>query len=228
MRSIAVIGLGVFGRTLALELTERGAQVIAIDINKEQVEAVKDSVTYAVSLNSMDRNALEGIAIKDVDLAVVCIGDDVEANLLTTLLLKKMGIKQIWARAINDLQREILKTMDIDEIVSIEEQMGKTIARGLIASNISKYIPLSEGHSIAEIKIPEKYIGKTLLQLNPRKVFNVNVVGYKRYIPDITEDGERTFREEYHDVPSPTEKFLEGDVLLVAGSDENIEKFAKD
>ncbi|BFN36881.1 potassium channel family protein [Fidelibacter multiformis] len=228
MRSIAVIGLGTFGRTLALELTERGAQVIAIDNNKEQIEAVKDLVTYAVTLNSMDRSALEGVAIKDVDLAVVCIGDDVEANLLTTLLLKKMGIKKIWARAINDLQREILRTMDIDEIVSIEEQMGKTIARGLISSSISKYIPLSEGHSIAEIKIPEKYVGKTLLQLNPRKNNNVNIVGIKRYFPDITEEGERTFREEFNDVPSPTEKLQEGDILLVAGSDSNIEKFAKD
>ncbi|MGC9512477.1 MAG: potassium channel family protein [Fidelibacterota bacterium] len=228
MRSIAVIGLGTFGRTLALELTERGAQVIAIDINKEQIEAVKESVTYAVALNSMDRTALEGIAIKDVDLAVVCIGDDVEANLLTTLLLKKMGIKKIWARAINDLQREILRTMDIDEIVSIEEQMGKTIARGLISSNVTKFIPISEGHSIAEVKIPDKYIGKTLVQLNPRKNYNVNIVGIKRFIPDITEEGDRTFREEYNDVPSPTEKLQEGDVLLVAGSDGNIEKFAKD
>jgi len=228
MRSIAVIGLGTFGRTLALELTERGAQVIAIDNNKEQIEAVKDLVTYAVTLNSMDRSALEGVAIKDVDLAVVCIGDDVEANLLTTLLLKKMGIKKIWARAINDLQREILRTMDIDEIVSIEEQMGKTIARGLISSSISKYIPLSEGHSIAEIKIPEKYVGKTLLQLNTKKNNNVNIVGIKRYFPDITEEGERTFREEFNDVPSPTEKLQEGDILLVAGSDSNIEKFAKD
>jgi len=228
MRSIAVIGLGTFGRSLATELTERGAQVIAIDNNKEQIESVKEFVTYAVTLNSMDQNALEGVAIKDVDLAVVCIGDDVEANLLTTLLLKKMGIKKIWARAINNLQREILKTMDIDEIVSIEEQMGKTIARGLISSSISKYIPLSEGHSIAEIKVPDKYIGKTLLQLNPRKLFNVNIVAFKRYLPDITDEGERTFREEYHDVPSPTEKFMEGDVLLVAGSDSNIEKFAKD
>lgn len=228
MRSIAVIGLGTFGKTLALELTERGAQVIAIDINKDQIEAVKESVTYAVALNSMDQNALEGIAIKDVDLAVVCIGDDVEANLLTTLLLKKLGIKKIWSRAINNLQREILKIMEIDEIVSIEEQMGKTIARGLISSNVTKFIPISEGHSIAEVKIPEQYIGKSLIQLNPRKKYNVNIVGIKRYIPDITDEGERTFREEYNDVPSPAEKLLEGDILMVAGSDINIEKFARD
>jgi trk system potassium uptake protein TrkA len=118
--------------------------------------------------------------------------------------------------------------MDIDEIVSIEEQMGKTIARGLISSNVTKFIPISEGHSIAEVKIPDKYIGKTLVQLNPRKNYNVNIVGIKRFIPDITEEGDRTFREEYNDVPSPIEKLQEGDVLLVAGSDGNIEKFAKD
>ncbi|MDD5581771.1 MAG: TrkA C-terminal domain-containing protein, partial [Candidatus Marinimicrobia bacterium] len=156
------------------------------------------------------------------------IGDDVEANLFTTLLLKKMGIKKIWSRAINDLQREILQIMEIDEIISIEEEMGKTIARGLVTSNIAKFIPISEGHSIAEVKIPDKYIGQTLARLNPRKNYSVNIIGIKRFIPDITDDGERTLREEFNDVPSPYEELQEGDVLLVAGSDINIEKFAKD
>ncbi|HMA64795.1 MAG TPA: NAD-binding protein, partial [Chitinispirillaceae bacterium] len=97
MRSIAVIGLGNFGSTVARELTERGARVIAIDENRERVEAIKESVAYAVTLNSTDKAALESVAIRDVDVAVVCIGEDVEANLLTTLLLKKLGVKKIWA-----------------------------------------------------------------------------------------------------------------------------------
>lgn len=94
MRTIAVIGLGKFGSTVARELTERGAKVIAIDEHKERVEAIKESVAYAVALNSTDRAALESVTIRDVDVAVVCIGEDVEANLLTTILLKKTGRKK--------------------------------------------------------------------------------------------------------------------------------------
>lgn len=101
MRQVAVIGLGKFGSTVAKELTERGAQVIAVDENKERVENIKELVTYAVVANSTDELALRASGIQNVDIAVVCVGEDVEANLLTTLLLKKMGVKKVWARRIS-------------------------------------------------------------------------------------------------------------------------------
>ncbi|MBN1149768.1 TrkA family potassium uptake protein [candidate division WOR-3 bacterium] len=227
MRSIAVIGLGVFGSTLAKELTDKGAQVIAIDNDKNKVEDIKETVTYAVCLNSLDKNALLSIGVQDVDVAVVCIGDDVEANLLTTLLLKKMGVKRIWSRAINELQKEILKTLDVDQIIGLEEQMGITIARSLVSSYVSKRIPLSEGHSIAEIKIPDSFIGKTLREIEPRTEFKVNVVGIKYLIPHVNSSGEREFKEVFDDIPSPDEELKEDVFLLIAGSDKNIERFAK-
>jgi len=227
MRSIAVIGLGKFGSTVARELTERGARVLAIDEVKERVEEIKESVAYAVTLNSTDRAALESVAIRDVDVAVVCIGEDVEANLLTTLLLKKMGVKKIWARAITELQLEILKTIEVDDIINLEEEMGKTIAQTLVSASLGRYIPLAEGHSLAEIKIPDSYIGRTLRQINPREKYKVNIVAIKKFIPAIDDMGERTLRESIDNVPSSDEKLEEDTVLLVAGADRDIEKFIK-
>lgn len=227
MRSIAVIGLGNFGSTVAQELTEKGAQVIAIDERKERVEAIKESVSYAITLNSTDHAALHSIAIQDVDIAVVCIGEDVEANLLTTLLLKKIGVKKIWARAINPLQQEILKTLEVDEIINLEEQMGRSVAQSLASANVSKHIPLATGHSIAEIKTPEAFIGKTLREIDAREKYKVNIVAIKTYTPAINDTGERYFEEIINDIPSGDDKLLEDCTLIVAGSDRNIEKFAK-
>lgn len=227
MRNVAVIGLGKFGSTVARELTELGARVIAIDEQKERVEEIKDSVAYAVSLNSTDRSALESVAIREVDVAVVCIGEDVEANLLTTLLLKKMGVKKIWARAITELQLEILKAMEVDDIINLEEEMGRMIAQTLASATLGRFIPLSEGHSIAEIKIPDSYIGKTLRQINPREKYRVNVVALKKFIPAIDDTGERTMEEIIDNVPSSDEKLEDDTVLLVAGANRDIEKFSK-
>ena len=227
MRTIAVIGLGNFGSTVAVELTERGAQVIAIDEKKERVEAIKESVSYAVSLNSTDQSALKSVAIQDVDIAVVCIGEDVEANLLTTLLLKKIGVKKIWARAISPLQQEILKTLDVDEIIDLEEQMGRSVAQSLASENVSKHIPLSTGHSIAEVNVPPSFVGKALREIDTRGKYKVNIVAVKTYTPAINDAGERYFEETINYIPSGDDTLPEECTLVVAGSDRNIEKFAK-
>ncbi|MFH1457557.1 MAG: TrkA family potassium uptake protein [Candidatus Omnitrophota bacterium] len=227
MRQIAVIGLGKFGDSVARELTEKGARVIAIDKNKERVEDLKDLVAYAAALDTVDKDALKSVGIQDIDIAVVCIGDDIEANLLTTLLLKKLGVRKIWSRAISPLQQEILKALEVDEIINLEEEMGKIVARSLVSTSITKHIPLSSGHSIAEIKIPHSFIGKSIREINPREKFNINIVAIKKKIPQINELGERTFGELIEDVPSPNEPLEEEDILLVVGTDENIRKFSE-
>lgn len=226
MRQVAIIGLGKFGSTVAKELTEKGAQVIAIDHNKRLVEELKDSVSYAVTLNTMDENALRSLEIHNVDHAVVCIGEDIEANLLTTLLLKKIGVKKIWSRAISPLQMEILKALDVDNIINLEEEMGRIVARSLVSPNIISHVPLASGHSIAEIILPSPLIDKSIRKINPRKKFNINIVAIKKKRPQINEMGERIFEDYIEDVPSPDLPLEEGDILLVAGSDRDIQKFA--
>ena len=226
MRQIAIIGLGNFGSTVAKELTIRGAQVIAIDKNRDIIENIKDSVTHAVALDTTDANALKAIGIQNVDVAVVSIGEDIEANLLTTLLLKQIGIKKIWARAISPLQQEILKTLQVDYIMNLEEEMGKIVTASLASVNITKLIPLSSRHSIAEITIPKSFLGKTIREIDPRKKFNINIVAIKKKVPSINERGERIFEEKIENVPSPDAPLEEKDVLLIVGNEKDINKFS--
>jgi trk system potassium uptake protein TrkA len=227
MRQIAVIGLGNFGRNVALELVEQGAQVMAIDRDKERVEGIKDSVTYAVTLNATDENALISATIHNVDVAVVCIGVDIEANLLTTLLLKKIGVKKIWARAISPLQLEILKALQVDSIINLEQEMGRLVARSLMIENVVKHIHLSPGYSVAEIRTPAAVVGKTLRDTKLRRQYNINVVAVRKKQPKVTDEGERTFDEYTENVPSPDEPFAEDDVLVIVGNDKDIAAFSE-
>lgn len=227
MKQFAVIGLGHFGYALALELMEQGAQVIAVDTDAQHVEAIKDMVTYAVTLDAGDEAALRAASIHEVDAAIVCIGDNIEANLLSTVLLKKIGVKKIWGRAISPLQQEILNALEIDAIMNLELDMGRTVARALVMDNVVKHLPLSPGYSVAEVKVPESLVGKTLRESALRTDYNLNVVGIKKKIPQITKDGERTFEERTENVPSPDARLEEDDVLILVGQDPDLAEFSK-
>jgi len=227
MRQVAVIGLGKFGTAVARELIVQGAEVIAIDRRKEPVEALKDTVTYAATLNATDENALRGVGVQNVDVAVGCIGDDVEANLLTTLLLKKLGVKTVWSRAISPLQKEILRRLEVDSIMNLEEDMGHTVARSLVSSSVAKHIPLGKGYGIAELPVPTPFIGQTIHAVMARNTHNVNLVAIKKPVPEITDAGERTFGEAVENIPGPDATFEEGDILVVVGRDSDIAKIAK-
>jgi len=226
MRNIAVIGLGKFGASLARELTEKGVEVLAIDRDRESVDAIKDSVTHAASLNSTDEDALRAVGIQNVDVAVVCIGEDIEANLLTTILLKKMGVHRIWTRALSPLQQEIIKMLEVDNIINLEKEMGGFIATSLASSNITRHIPLAKGHSIVEVQVPPEFVGKTLRALDARNKYSINIVAIKKLVPGITDQGERIVEESIEDVPKPDDVLEETDHLLIVGSDKNVEKFA--
>ena len=227
MRQIAVIGLGNFGTAVATELANQGAQVIAIDKDKTHTEALKDLVTCAATLNATDEAALRSLAVQEVDAAVVCIGLDIEANLLATLLLKKIGVKKIWARAISPLQQEILKALEVDSIINMEQEMGGLVARSLVMENVLKHVHVSPGYSLAEIQVPASLVGNTLRKAQLRKEFEINVVAIKKKKPQITPDGERTFEEYTENVPSPDAELAEADVLVVVGRDADIARLTK-
>jgi len=225
MRNIAIIGLGGFGSSLARELAEKGIEVLAIDRDREPVDAIKDSVTHAASLNSTDEEALRAVGIQNVDVAVVCIGEDIEANLLTTILLKKMGVHRIWTRALSPLQQEIIKMLEVDNIINLEKEMGSIVATSLASTNITRHIPLAKGHSIVELQVPSEFVGKTLRTLDPRNKFSINIVAVKKMVPGISDQGERIVEESIEDVPQPDDVLEETDRLLVVGSDKNVGRF---
>jgi len=227
MKQFAIIGLGNFGTAVARELMEQGAQVIAMDRDEERVEAIKEHVTCAVTMEGGDEAALRSVSVHEVDAAVVCIGQNVEANLLITVLLKKIGVKKIWSRAISALQQEILKALDVDSIINLEQDMGCMVARSLMIENVVKHVYLSPGCSVAEMEVPAALVGRTLRQSAIRQDYNLNVVAVKRRIPQINKDGERIFDEVTENVPSPETRLSENDILILVGGDKDIAKFGR-
>lgn len=221
-----VIGLGTFGSKIIHTLTEHAAEVIAIDRDKEKVEAVKDAVAIAMSLDSTDENAMNAAQIDNVDAAVVALGEAQEEAILTTVILKKMGIHPIVARASNALYAHVLKRVGADQVIIIEEQAGEDIAKRLLAPEIHEKVVLTTGHSLAEIEAKKGFVGKTLKELDIRKKYGVNVIAIQKKVTRIDEDGKVVQSVEMNDLPGPDDRIEEGDILVIVGSDSDIEKLA--
>lgn len=219
-----VIGLGTFGSKIIQTLTEHGADVIAIDQEKEKTEDVKDAVAIAMCLDSTDENAMKAAQIEDVDAAVVALGEAQEEAILTTVILKKMGIHPIIARAANSLYAHVLKRVGADQVIIIEEQAGEDVAKKLLAPEIHERIILTTGHSLVEIEAKKDLFGKTLKEIDIRRKYGVNVIAIKKKVTKIDEDGKVTQTVEMNDLPGPDDRIEDGDVLVVVGSDSDVEK----
>jgi len=222
MKQFAVIGLGVFGTSIAQNLMKEGMEVIAIDTAEQNIEAIKNNVTQAAILDSTKEEALQAIDIGKIDCAIIAIGEDMESSVMTALLLKKFEVPRIIARANSEAHRKILTLIGVDEIVSPEEDMGIRLARRLSSTHILHHLDISEEHTIAEIIVGESFIGKTIRDLNLRSRFGVNIVGIKKKISHVTDMGENVFVENYVDFPSPDDVIEGEDVLVMVGSERAI------
>ncbi|KPJ84994.1 MAG: hypothetical protein AMS17_15135 [Spirochaetes bacterium DG_61] len=222
MKQFAVFGLGVFGVSVAKNLMQEGMEVIVVDNFERNIEAIKNEVTEAAVLDGTKEEALLAIDVGRVDCAIVAIGDDMEASILTALLLKKLGVTKIIARANSQAHRQILSLIGVDEIISPEEEMGMRLARRLSSTHILHHLDVSEEHTIAEVVVADSFVGKTIREMNLRSRFGVNIVGIKKKIPHVTDEGENIFIEKYVDFPSPEDVFEEGDVLVLVGSERAI------
>ncbi|MDR4498874.1 MAG: TrkA family potassium uptake protein [Candidatus Scalindua sp.] len=227
MRQFAIIGLGRFGFKIAETLGEKGAQVIAIDKNHTLVEKIKDIVTEAVQLDSTDEEALRKSGVKDVDVAVVCIGEDVESNILTTTNLKNLGIKEIVSRAGTKLHAQILKEVGATRVVFPEEDMGLRVANSVFAPGVLEYIELGAHYNLAEIEVKGDFIGKPLKELNIKYKYRVNIIMIMKKI--LQEHGKKgKFSEkEIKELPSPDYVLKEKDILVVVGDSNDIEVLEK-
>jgi len=219
MKQFAVFGLGVFGVAVAKNLMMEGMEVIAIDDNEKNIEMIKNDVTEAAILDSTKEEALRAIDIGRVDCAIVCIGENMEASILTSLLLKKFEVPKIVARANSQGHRQILNLIGVDEIISPEEEMGLRLARRVSSTHILHHLDISEDHTISEVIVSQSFVGKSIRELDLRSRFGINIVGIKKKIPQVTDDGENIFEEKYVDFPAPDDVIEEGDVLVMVGSD---------
>jgi len=213
-REFAVIGLGRFGGSICRELSMEGMNVLAIDADEDKVNEFKNIASYAVIADSTDESALKELGIKNIDHVIVAIGDNIQASILTTVILTDLGIKKITVKAQNDYHEKILKKIGADQVVHPERDMGKRIAHNIISSNILDYLELSDDHSIVEVKAGERMLGKTLVDLDIRANYGCNVVAIKR-------------GKDINVSPSADDALEVNDVLIVIGSDRDISRFER-
>tara|TARA_Y100000741_G_scaffold193676_1_gene147349 strand:- start:47 stop:760 length:714 start_codon:yes stop_codon:yes gene_type:complete len=224
-KSIAVLGMGQFGYQLAISLTQKNFEVLALDSDPEMIDEVKELVSEAIIIDTTDEKAMRSININTVDIAIVAIGSNVQSSLLSTALLQRLGLVDIHVRHINSLQENILKSIGIKHIISIEKEMGIQVSNTLSTDRVGRYISISERHSLMEIQVPEGFVGKSLKDLHVRSQFRVNIVGIKTRVPTVNDNGEVTYVIEMTDVPDPNYPLTKEDLLVIAGTDDNLRKF---
>jgi len=220
----AVIGLGQFGESIARTLSDSGAEVLAIDIDLDKVESIKDDVAYAVALDSTDVKALKAQNIQDMDAVVVAIGENFEGLLLTTVLMLELEVKRIIARAANSQQRMILEKMGIEEILSPEETVGKTVAEMLLHPNMKSFLPLPDNYEIVEINTPSRVVDQTISEIGLREKYNLNLITVKRQY-DEKVDGQLQQVEHIIGVPRADTFLKETDIMIILGKSKDVNKF---
>ncbi|MFQ5910782.1 MAG: potassium channel family protein [Thermoplasmata archaeon] len=226
MRQFVVIGLGRFGSSVARTLVERGYEVLAIDSEEEKVAEIADYVTHAVQLDATDEKALRSVGVADMDVAVVSVGD-ISASILITLLLKEIGIGLVASKALDSLHAKVLRRVGADRIIFPERDMGVRMAESLSTPGIFDYIEVSPTHSMVELITPESFQGKTMRELDLRANYGVNVIAIKRKKPKISKEGESEIEDEFILGPKADEQIIHGDLLVLLGKDEDIEKIRK-
>lgn len=210
-KQFAVIGLGRFGTSVAMTLHKMGYEVLAIDSDEERVQEFSNEVTHVVQADTTDEDTLAALGIRNFDVVIVAIGEDIQANIMTTLQLKELGIPYIVTKASNKLHGKMLEKLGADRVVYPERDMGQRVAHNLVSSTVMDYIELSPNLNIMEVSVPHALVGKTLAETNLRAKFDINVVAIKR-------------GDEIIVPPLPSEKIVAHDVLVVVGSIKGIQR----
>jgi trk system potassium uptake protein TrkA len=180
----AVIGFGSFGSNVAKTLFEKGHEVLVIDKDRETISAAKDFATNAIMTDSAVKENLEALGIRDMDVVVVSLGHEMEASILTTLYLRELGVKRILAKALSEDHAKVLEAVGATEVVYPEKDMAVRTALRLSSPNILEYLPLSQGITIQEIAPPDRFVGKSLKELDLINRLGVQVIAVKEIIPD--------------------------------------------
>lgn len=213
-KEFVVIGLGRFGGSIAKELIHQGADVMVIDSSTDRVDEFAHIATQAIVADTTDEAVIKSLGLWNYEHVIVAIGEDIQASILTTLILKESGVPKITVKAQNDYHEKVLRKIGADFVVHPERDMGIRIANNMMSNNVLDYLELSDEHSIMEIRVSEKLAGHTIIELDIRAKYGINIVGIKR--------GENIL------VSPPASEMIEnGDILLVIGADVDINRFVK-
>ncbi len=214
MKSYVVIGLGLFGQAIARQLCLLGAEVLAIDVRSDLVQQVANDVTHAVVGDAQDKEVLRALGVRDMDCAIVSIGDDLAASVLITMNLMELEVPYIVCKAHDETHRRVLEKLGANRVVIPEQENAQRLGRSLHSHNVLEYIELSEDYGILEIPAPKSWVGKTLKELNIRAKLGVNIIA--------VESGKTT-----NVSPSADYRIQEGDIMVVLGDNYSLEAVQK-
>ncbi len=225
MKQFVVIGAGRFGSAVAVTLARKGKQVMVIDQDEQTVQRMSEIVTQAIQIDVTDPSSLADLDLGEMDVAVVGIGGNLEASILTTLQLKEMGVKTVVAKAKTNADKKILSRIGADRIVFPERDMGIRVANSLISPTIFDYIQVSPGFGIVETRVPDAIQGQTLTEANIRSRFGVDIVAIRRRAPQLDKNGQSQLKDTMLIAPRADEVLGENDILVIIGEEGKIENF---
>ncbi len=214
MKSYVVIGLGRFGASLAQQLCKLGAEVLALDVRGDLVQQIAQNVTHAVVGDAQDKEVLRALGVRNLDCAIIAIGDNLAASVLITMNLKELGVPFVVCKAHDDTHRRVLEKLGVDRVLIPEQESAQRLARTLNSHNVLDYIELSEDFGILDVPAPAGWVGKTLRELNVRAKLGVNIIA--------VENGGKT-----NVSPSADYAVCAGDTLVVLGDNIALEKVQK-
>ncbi|PTX42214.1 trk system potassium uptake protein TrkA [Christiangramia gaetbulicola] len=223
-----VVGLGVFGASISEKLAEMGNEVIGVDISMSKVEAIKEKITHAISLDATDMEAVKNLPLDDTDVVIIGIGEDKGANIMAAAVMKQMKVKRLISRAVDPLQRTVLETMGVDEIIHPEKETADRWAQKLNLEGVVDSFEIDSDFSIVETKIPEEYHEKTIKELNIKDQFDIIILTTMSVSPSKNELGTETEKASVNGVARADTVLYKDDIMVLYGHNKNIKRLLEE
>lgn len=220
-----IVGLGVFGSSLAEKLVSQGNEVIGVDTKMQRVNELKDKLTHVVCLNVTDASAVETLPLKNTDVVIVCIGEDQGANIMATAMFKNLNVKRLIGRSLNPLQENVLQAIGVHEIVRPEEETAERWAKKLTLRGMVDSFELNENYSMVEIVVPDILVGKTIEEVGFRKEYNMLVLTVIKNVEKKSIIGKTRVVADVQGIPTPDTMLEKNDILVVYGANKDIKQF---
>jgi trk system potassium uptake protein TrkA len=220
-----IVGLGVFGSSLAEKLVSQGNEVIGVDTKMHLVNKLKDKITHVACLNVTDASAVETLPLKNTDVVIICIGEDQGANIMATAMFKNLNVKRLIGRSLNPLHENVLQAIGVHEIVRPEEETAERWAKKLTLTGMVDSFELNKNYSIVEVIVPEVLIGKTIEEIGFRKEYNILVLTIVKNVEKQSIIGKTRVVADVQGIPGPDTMLEKNDILVVYGSNKDIKFF---
>ncbi|PZX58323.1 trk system potassium uptake protein TrkA [Algoriphagus ratkowskyi] len=222
-----IVGIGNFGGYLAKRLTNLGHEVIGVDTSESRIEMIKDSITHSIVMDATDQAAVKNLPLKDTDIVIIAIGEDIGASIMSTAIFKQLKSKRIIARAINSLHETVIQAIGVDEIIHPEEETADRLSKRLEMKGVLDSLEISDEYNIVEVKVPERYVGMTVADADIRKEFYLNILTVIKLEQRKNLLGINTPYKNVIGVVTPEYNFDADDILLLFGKINNIQDFLK-